>query len=156
MTNIGIVHPKPGFHQKLRELTTKYGSLLIIDETHTICTGIGGYTKKYGLKPDILTLGKPIAAGIPCAIYGLSKELCSKIESLASIQEIDTGGIGGTLAGNALSIIAIYSTLKYVLTNQFYEIAEKRTQQLVSGIQNIFEKYSLPWHISVLGCRCGE
>src|SRR6185369_7335876 len=90
MTNIGIVHPSPGFHDALREITRRTGTLLIIDETHTICAGVGGYTRVYGLQPDILTLGKPIAGGIPAAVYGLSAEVAERVQQSLAVGEADT------------------------------------------------------------------
>ena len=121
MTNIGIVHPDPGYHEALREITRRTGTLLIIDETHTICTGPGGYTAAYGLKPDMLTLGKPIAGGVPAAVYGFSAEINQRFMDMLSLEDADVGGIGGTLAGNALSIAAMRATLEQVLTPAAYE-----------------------------------
>ena len=103
LTNIGIVLPKPGYHDALREITRRTGTLLIIDETHTICTGLGGYTRAFGLQPDMLTLGKPIASGVPAAAYGFTAEVTEKIRAQTSVGDSDTSGIGGTLSGNALS-----------------------------------------------------
>ncbi|MEO8396723.1 MAG: transaminase, partial [Chloroflexota bacterium] len=94
MTNIGIVHPQSGFHEALRDITRKTGTLLIIDETHTICAGVGGYTRAHNLQPDILTLGKPIAGGVPAAVYGLSAEVAERVQTSLSADESDTGGIG--------------------------------------------------------------
>jgi len=107
MTNVGIVHPAPGFHQRLRELTRKHGALLIIDETHTICAGPGGYTRAENLEPDVLVFGKAIGGGIPGAAYGFSQEVADRIAALQNIspenlEDCDVGGIGGTLAGNAV------------------------------------------------------
>src|SRR5512138_2606741 len=114
MTNIGIIHPNPGFHDALRELTRKYGTYLIIDETHTICAGPGGYTVSFGLQPDFLTLGKPLAGGVPAAVYGFTEEVSEAFDAKLAVDDADVGGIGGTLAGNALSIAAMKATLQYV------------------------------------------
>ncbi len=111
MTNVGIVHPQPGYHQALRELTRKHGTLLIIDETHTICAGPGGYTRAENLDPDILVFGKAIGAGIPGAAYGFSQEVAERIVAGQELENCDVGGIGGTLAGNALSLAAMRATL---------------------------------------------
>src|SRR5690348_14577826 len=104
LTNVGIVHPEPGFHEALRKLTRKYGTLLILDETHTICAGPGGYTRAENLDPDFLVCGKPIGGGVPGAAYGFIAELAKRIAEKQTLEECDTGGIGGTLAGNALSL----------------------------------------------------
>ncbi|HEX4930760.1 MAG TPA: transaminase, partial [Gaiellaceae bacterium] len=82
LTNIGIVLPEPGFHEALRELTRRTGTLLIVDETHTFSAGPGGCTAAWGLEPDLLTLGKPIGSGIPAAVYGFSAEVARRLETL--------------------------------------------------------------------------
>src|SRR5215217_1737437 len=116
LTNIGIVPPEPGFHDALRELTRKHGTYLVIDETHTICAGPGGATKAWGLQPDLLTIGKPLASGVPAACYGMSGEVADGVqEYMRSLLTTDVGGIGGTLSGNALSLGAMRATLEHVL-----------------------------------------
>lgn len=153
MTNIGIVHPQPGYHDALREITRRTGTLLIIDETHTICTGVGGYTREYGLQPDILTLGKPIAGGVPAAVYGLSAEVAARVQSQLNRDEADTGGIGGTLAGNALSMAAMRATLENVLVQAAYDHTIPLARRFTDGVQSVIDDFGLPWHVSRLGCR---
>ncbi|PSR30284.1 MAG: aspartate aminotransferase family protein [Sulfobacillus benefaciens] len=153
LTNIGIVHPEPGFHEALRDITRKTGTLLIIDETHTMCAGPGGYTQAHGLRPDFLTVGKAIAGGIPAAVYGFSQEVASRIRAAMSLEDADTGGIGGTLAGNALSLAAMRATLGNVLTPEFYENAIPLAEQFVIGVQNVINRYNLPWNVTRLGNR---
>ena len=153
MTNCGIVHPEPGYHDRLRELTQKYGTLLIIDETHTICTGVGGYTKEYGLKPDMVVVGKTIAAGIPAAAYGFTRELGEKVASAIPPELCDIGGIGGTLAANALSMHAIRAVLSQVLTEEFYEKTIPLATRFNQGVQQVIDTYQLPWNTTQLGCR---
>ena len=153
LTNIGIVHPQPGFHDALREITRRTGTLLIIDETHTICAGIGGYTRAHGLEPDILTLGKPIAGGVPAAVYGLSADVAERVQNHLNRDEADTGGIGGTLAGNALSLAAIRATLDHVLVQAAYDRTIPLAQRFTDGVQAVISDYALPWHVSRLGCR---
>ena len=121
MTNVGIVHPQPGYHKALRELTREYGTLLIIDETHTICAGPGGFTRAENLEPDILVFGKAIGAGIPGAAYGFSQEVADRIVAKQVLENCDVGGIGGTLAGNALSLAAMHATLTKVLTKEAFD-----------------------------------
>lgn len=133
MTNIGIILPEPGYHQALRDLTRKYGALLIIDETHTICTGPGGYTKAHGLQPDVLTIGKPIASGVPAAVYGFSEDVAEKVRILTNTEEADTGGIGGTLAGNALSVAAMRATLEKVLTESAFKQTIPLAERFAEG-----------------------
>lgn len=153
MTNIGIVHPEPGFHDALRKLTRETGTLLILDETHTICTGPGGYTRAHGLKPDIVTLGKPIASGIPAAVYGISADLAEKFRDATSIADCDTSGIGGTLAGNALSLAAMRVTLERVLTEKFYERTIPLAERFTDGVESVIAEFALPWVVKSLGCR---
>jgi glutamate-1-semialdehyde 2,1-aminomutase len=153
MTNIGIVHPQPGFHDALRKATAETGTLLIIDETHTICTGVGGYTKAHGLKPDILTLGKPIAGGIPAAVYGFSEEVAQQIAKATNVDDSDTSGIGGTLAGNALSLAAMRATLEHVLVASAYDKTIALADRFVAGVESVISEFRLPWIVKQLGCR---
>ena len=153
MTNIGIIHPEHGFHQALRKLTRQTGTLLIIDETHTICAGPGGYTTLHGLEPDIFTLGKPIASGIPAAVYGFTSDVAQRIQAMTAVDESDTGGIGGTLAGNALSIAAVKATLENVLTPEAYDITIPLTTRFVDGVKSVISEFNLPWNVTQLGCR---
>ena len=154
MTNVGIVHPEPGYHDALRRLTRETGTLLIIDETHTICAGPGGYTRAAGLDPDLLTIGKAIGSGIPAGTYGLSRDVADRI--LAANQDlelIDVGGVGGTLAGNALSLAAILATLTNVLTEASFARMIPLGERWTTGVQATIDEFSLPWHVSRLGCR---
>ena len=153
MTNIGIVHPAPGFHEALRDATRRTGTLLILDETHTICAGPGGYTRAHGLEPDVLTLGKPIAGGVPAAVYGLSAELADRVRRSIRPEESDTGGIGGTLAGNALSLAAMRATLAHVLTEEAYARTIPLAQRFSDGVERVLAAHRLPWHVTRLGCR---
>ena len=153
LTNIGIVLPELGYHEALREITRRTSTLLIIDETHTICTGPGGYTREHGLQPDILTLGKPIASGVPAAVYGFSAGVAARIRDISSIEQADTGGIGGTLAGNALSMAAMRATLKSVLTKKAFDQTIPLAKRFTDGVQAVIKEKQLPWHIARLGCR---
>jgi glutamate-1-semialdehyde 2,1-aminomutase len=121
MTNVGIVHPDSGYHRQLRELTRKHETLLIIDETHTICAGPGGYTEVENLDPDFLIFGKPIGGGVPGATYGFTQDVAEAIEARQNLEDCDVGGIGGTLAGNALSLAAMRATLEKVLTQGAFD-----------------------------------
>jgi len=153
MTNIGIIHPDPGYHEDLRELTRKYGTYLVIDETHTICAGPGGYTASHGLQPDFLTIGKPLAGGVPAAVYGFTEEVSKAFTERLAIDDADVGGIGGTLAGNALSIAAMKATLQNVLTDDFYAKAIKLQEQFTAGVEGVIKEFNLPWIVKRLGNR---
>ncbi|MBI5295780.1 MAG: aspartate aminotransferase family protein [Chloroflexi bacterium] len=153
MTNIGIIHPDPGYHEALRELTRKYGTYLIIDETHTICTGPGGYTAAHGLQPDFLTIGKPLAGGVPAAVYGFTEEVARAFSERLVLEDSDVGGIGGTLAGNALSIAAMKATLQNVLTDDFYARAIALQEYFTAGVEGVIQEFGLPWIVKRLGNR---
>jgi glutamate-1-semialdehyde 2,1-aminomutase len=153
MTNVGIVHPTAGYHQALREITRKYGTLLIIDETHTICAGPGGYTGVAKLEPDVLVFGKAIGAGIPGAAYGFSQEVADRIVAKQELENCDVGGIGGTLAGNALSLAAMRATLTKVLTKEAFDRMIPLAERWSSGVAKAIAEAGLPWHVTRLGCR---
>ncbi len=153
MTNIGIIHPEPGYHDYLRELTRRTDTLLIIDETHTICAGPGGYTAAHGLQPDFLTVGKPLAGGVPAAVYGFTQQVADEFVARLDINDSDVGGIGGTLAGNALSIAAMKATLENVLTPEFYEKAIALQEKFTAGVEAVIAEYNLPWIVKRLGNR---
>ncbi len=153
MTNVGIVHPEPGYHQALRELTRKYGTLLIIDETHTICAGPGGYTRAENLDPDFLIFGKPIGGGVPGAAYGFTEGVAKAISDRQSLEDCDTGGIGGTLAGNALSLAAMRATLQRVLTKEAFERMIPMAERWTSGVEKAIRDFGVGWHVTRLGCR---
>ncbi len=153
MTNVGIVHPAPGYHSALRELTRKCGTLLIIDETHTICAGPGGYTRTANLEPDGIVFGKAIGAGIPGAAYGFSQEVADRIVAKQELENCDVGGIGGTLAGNALSLAAMRATLTKVLTKEAFDRMIPLAQRWTDGVAKEIAKADLPWHVTQLGCR---
>lgn len=153
MTNIGIIHPDPGFHDALRRLTREAGTVLILDETHTICTGPGGYTRAHGLEPDMLTIGKPIGGGVPVGMYGFSEQIAKAMLDKIARDECDTGGIGGTLAGNALSIAAVRATLEHVLTQDAYDRTVPLAERFMRGVEDVIAEYRLPWIVKHLGCR---
>jgi glutamate-1-semialdehyde 2,1-aminomutase len=153
MTNIGIIHPDPGYHEALREITRRTGTLLIIDETHTICTGPGGYTRAHNLQPDLLTIGKPIAGGFPAAAYGFSAEVAEQINANIEKDVSDVGGIGGTLSGNALALAAIRATLGSVLTQSAYDQTIPLAERFTEGVQSVIAEFELPWNVTRLGCR---
>jgi glutamate-1-semialdehyde 2,1-aminomutase len=153
LTNIGIVLPQPGYHEALRETTRRTGTLLVIDETHTICSGPGGYTAAHGLEPDLLTIGKPIAGGIPAAAYGFSEEVARRVDEAVPEREADVGGIGGTLAANVLSLAAMRATLGEVLTEEAFARMIELGTQFERGVQQVIDAHSLPWHVVRLGCR---
>jgi glutamate-1-semialdehyde 2,1-aminomutase len=153
LTNIGIVLPEPGYLAAVRDLTRRYGCLLINDETHTFSAGPGGCTAAWGLDPDIVTIGKSIAGGIPAGAYGLSAALAEAILADASADIEDTGGVGGTLAGNALSVAAMRATLAEVLTDVAFAGMTATASRYTTGVQEVITRRGLPWTIAQLGAR---
>jgi glutamate-1-semialdehyde 2,1-aminomutase len=156
MTNIGIVLPEPGFMDGLRRLATKYGALLMIDETHTFSAGPGGAIQAWGLRPDMVVIGKSIGGGIPCGAYGITAEVAEAIarHTAAGDADIeDVGGVGGTLAGNALSTAAMRATLGEVLTDEAFERMVGLASRFTSEVQAVLDDLDVPWSIAQLGAR---
>ncbi|WP_327009179.1 transaminase [Dactylosporangium sp. NBC_01737] len=153
LTNIGIVLPEPGYLEGVRELTRKYGTYLLNDETHTFSAGPGGATARWGLQPDVVTIGKAIGGGIPAAAYGISQEIAQKLDDMKDLDLVDMGGVGGTLAGNALSIAATRATLEHVLTGEAFARMEALASRFAEGVQRVIDTHGLPWSVSQLGAR---
>ena len=153
LTNIGIVLPEAGYHAALRALATKYGALLIADETHTISMGPGGATAAWGLDPDLLVIGKAIAGGLPGAAYGMRRDLAEKISGELQRDEIDTGGIGGTVSGSVLSAVAIRTTLREVLTDAAFPEMIAGANRWADGVEEVFARRGVGWSVTRLGAR---
>jgi glutamate-1-semialdehyde 2,1-aminomutase len=153
LTNIGIVLPEPGFHAGMRELTAAAGTLLAIDETHTLSAGPGGCTRRWDLQPDIVTLGKAIAGGVPAGAFGMRPQLGERLLGDAGADVEDTGGVGGTLAGNALSLAAARATLATVLDDSAWERTEPLATRFVAGVEEALARHGAGWHVVQLGCR---
>ena len=153
LTNIGIVAPEPGFHDGLRAACDATGTLLIIDETHTISAGPGGCTAAWGLRPDLVTIGKAIAGGIPIGAYGLSAQTAARVDALEGADLVDVGGVGGTLAGNPLSLAAARATLGEVLTPAAFEVMLALCDRFVAGVRGVLAARGVPWSIVQLGAR---
>ena len=156
LTNIGIVLPEPGFLDGLRELATRYGALLMIDETHTISAGPGGMTARDGLAPDIFVIGKSLGGGVPCGAYGITDEIAAAVTRLAETggaDIVDVGGVGGTLAGNALSLAAMRATLAEVLTDDAFAHMEALATRYAEAVGEAIASAGVPWSVSRLGAR---
>ncbi|MEE4165186.1 MAG: aminotransferase class III-fold pyridoxal phosphate-dependent enzyme, partial [Desulfocapsaceae bacterium] len=155
MTNCGMVLPDEGYHENLRDLCTRYGTYLIIDETHTFSNGYGGYTAAYGLQPDFITLGKSIAGGIPVAVYGFTGEVGERINKTFGRKGVsDPMGIGGTLSANSFAIAAMRETLQKVATKEAFDIMFAGQERLADGLDSILQQYSMPWSLTRSGARC--
>ncbi|MBR1177187.1 aminotransferase class III-fold pyridoxal phosphate-dependent enzyme [Bradyrhizobium sp. KB893862 SZCCT0404] len=158
MTNFGMIPVAPGFHDALRDITRRTGTVLILDETHTLSCGPGGYTQLHGLEPDILVAGKAIAGGIPAGIFGLSREIAERMWELvpfANPRQRQSAhlGIGGTLAGNALTVATMRAVLENVLTPQNYEGMIANATRLADQARRLITVHGLPWHVTQIGAR---
>jgi glutamate-1-semialdehyde aminotransferase len=153
LTNVGIVLPEPGYLEGVREITRRHGTVLIHDETHTICAGPGGVTGVGGYSPDMLVIGKTIGGGIPAATYGMTAEIAERVTALSPEEDADVGGIGGTLAGYALSLAAIRATLGEVLTVEAFDRMIPLAERWEAGVNEVIASRDVPWHVTCLGAR---
>jgi glutamate-1-semialdehyde 2,1-aminomutase len=153
MTNCGMVLPAPGYHDALRTLTRKYGTLLCIDETHTISSGPRGYTGTHNLEPDFFVLGKPIAGGVPAAIYGWTEAVDERIQAYLDAREPGYSGIGTTLSGNALQLALMRAILENILTDEVYARTMPLAERLEAGLAALIKHHQLPWHVVRVGLR---
>ena len=153
LTNCCMVLPQPGFHDALRRLTRQTGTLLLIDETHTISTGPGGYSRKHGLEPDLFVLGKPVAGGVPASVWGLSAEVADRYDRYLADKEPGYSGIGTTLSANPLQFAAMRATLEEVMTDENYAGMERLAGRLQAGLRAAIERHALPWHVARVGAR---
>jgi len=153
LTNIGIVLPEPGFLEGVTELCRKHGTLLLIDETHTISAGPGGCTRAWDLDPDIFVIGKSIGGGIPSGAYGITERVAEMVQEHPDADLIDVGGVGGTLAGNVMSTAAMRATLGEVLTDAAFEHMIALATRFTEGVVATLHEYDVPWSISQLGAR---
>jgi len=154
MTNIGMVLPQPGFWEAAQTLIHQHGALLIMDETHTFSSGPGGYARAHGLQPDALVLGKPIAGGLPCAVYGFSAELAERAMQAKRSAPPGHSGIGTTLTGNMLAMAAMRATLAEVATEAAFARMIARSGEVAAGLRASIARHQLPWCVTQVGARC--
>ena len=160
ITNINLVMPDSSFHKSLRDLARRYGSLLVVDETHTHVCAWGGLTRAWGLEPDLLVLGKSIAGGIPLGVYGMTEPLARICEENNAKDEWPTGGstsllLGGTLHGNPLGLVGARAVLREILTPEAHARTAELGGYLADGIERIAKQAALPWSAHRLYCRTG-
>jgi glutamate-1-semialdehyde aminotransferase len=158
LTNIGIVLPDPGWHEAVRAACDASGTILVIDETHTVCAGPGGMTARDGLRPDVVVVGKTIGGGIPAGAWGMTSELAERVRTSLDWdgegrEDLDVGGVGGTLAGNAVSMAGIRATLSEVLTAEVYPDMIARATEWTAGVQAAIDEFQVPWQVTQLGAR---
>jgi glutamate-1-semialdehyde 2,1-aminomutase len=153
MTNSCMVLPDPGFHAELRRLTRATGTLLLIDETHTISTGPGGYARAHGLEPDLFVIGKPVAGGVPASVWGFTEDVARRLDAVREQTRSGHSGMGTTLSANALSLAAMRATLEHVMTDDAYAHMEALAERLATGLQLSATTYGVPWHVVRVGAR---
>jgi glutamate-1-semialdehyde 2,1-aminomutase len=153
LTNIGIVLPAPGYLDAVRAATARTGTWWVVDETHTLCAGPGGTTAAWGLDPDVVVIGKTIGGGVPVGAFGMRAELAQAVEHRIELEDIDVGGVGGTLAGNALSMAAARATLSQVLVPDAFETMIGLSNRWADGVDEVIARHGLGWHVTRLGAR---
>ncbi len=153
MTNCGIILPEAGYLEHVREITRRTRTVWIVDETHTWCAGPGGYTTAHNLKPDMITLGKPLAGGVPAGAFGASQEIFDKTISNMLAETTGVNGLGGTLAGNALALAAMRASLEEVITPEAYDHMIPLAERFNEGVEWVIRETGLAWHTVRLGTR---
>jgi glutamate-1-semialdehyde 2,1-aminomutase len=153
MTNSCMVLPDPGFLDAVRRLTREAGTLLLIDETHTISSGPGGYTRAHALAPDLFVLGKPIAGGVPASVWGFTDEVAERLDAVRALTPPGHSGMGTTLSANALALAAMRATLEHVMTHEAYAHMERLAGVLAEGLRQVIVTHRLPWHVVRVGAR---
>ncbi|MEY4305287.1 MAG: hypothetical protein RIT52_1462, partial [Pseudomonadota bacterium] len=153
MTNSCMVLPDAGFHDGLRTLSRRYGALLIIDETHTISSGLGGYTRVHSLSPDIFVVGKCVAGGMPTAVWGLTDETAQRYEEANAARAPGHSGMGTTLSANPMQFACLRATLSEVMTAKNYAHMEKLAERLAHGLAKVIDRHKAPWHVVRVGAR---
>ena len=153
LTNCGMVPAQPGFIAGLRELTKRHGTLLILDETHTISSARGGWAHNAGIEPDFIVIGKPIAGGLPAAAYGFSESMAARMKLAKEAAPSGHSGIGTTLSGNMMTLAAIYATLTEVATPAAYVHMLGLAESLERQLNALLQSYAFPWCITRMGAR---
>jgi glutamate-1-semialdehyde 2,1-aminomutase len=153
MTNIGMVLPDERFHDALRSMSRRTGTLLVIDETHCMSSGPGGYSAANDLEPDAIVLGKPIAGGVPAAVYGFSEECATRIRSYLTDRTPGHSGIGTTLSGSKLQLALMRTMLETYFTEEAFAPLLDLAVRLEKGLADVIIKYGAPWHVVRVGAR---
>ncbi|MYM29855.1 aminotransferase class III-fold pyridoxal phosphate-dependent enzyme [Duganella sp. CY15W] len=153
MTNIGMVLPQPGYWEAAQQLIKRHSTLLVIDETHTISSGTGGYARAHNMQPDALVVGKPIGGGVPCAVYGFTEELARRVEHAKRSAPPGHSGVGTTLSANMFAMAAMRANLEEVMTEQAYQHMFALAGQLADGLRAVIARHQLPWCVTQIGAR---
>jgi glutamate-1-semialdehyde 2,1-aminomutase len=153
MTNSCMVLPEAGFHDRLRALTRQYGALLMIDETHTISSGLGGYTRVHSLSPDMFIVGKCVAGGMPTAVWGMTEEVTGRYLTVNASRASGHSGMGTTLSANPMQFACLVANLSEVMTAGAYARMEKGAERLSHGLAAVIDRHRAPWHVVRVGAR---
>ena len=153
MTNSCMVLPEPGFLAGLRAAATHAGALLIIDETHTISTGLGGYTRVHGLTPDMFVVGKCVAGGMPTAVWGMTEPVADSYAEVNAGRPSGHSGMGTTLSANPMQFACLVATLSEVMTAKAYAQMERGAERLAHGLAAVIDRHRAPWHVVRVGAR---
>jgi len=153
MTNIGMVLPQSGFWEQAQALIRRHGAMLVMDETHTISSGPGGYCQAHGLRADAVVVGKPLGGGMPCAAYGFSAELAQRVVAAKHNAPAGHSGIGTTLTANLLAMAAMRATLTELMTPAIYAPMHALTSTLSEGLRAVIAHHKLPWCVTQVGAR---
>jgi len=153
MTNSCMVLPEPGFLEGLRALTREHGALLIIDETHTQSSGLGGYTRVHGLEPDMFVVGKCVAGGVPVGLWGMTEAVAERYHAVNAERPSGHSGMGTTLSANPMQFAALEASLTEVMTPANFAKMDKGAARLEKGLAKVIARHGLPWHVVRVGAR---
>ena len=153
LTNFGLVPPAPDFWAAARALCRQHGALFVCDETHTISTALGGYARAHTLEPDFLVVGKAVAGGLPCAVYGFTEDMAARMATAKDAAPEGHSGIGTTLAGNALTLAALEAALNHLHTEASYRHMLALASRLEQGLRERIARAGMPWTVTRLGAR---
>ena len=153
MTKCSMVLPQAGFHDGLRQLSRHYGVLLIIDETHTISSGLGGYTRIHSLSPDMFVVGKCVAGGMPTAVWGMTDEVAKRYDEVNAGRASGHSGMGTTLSANPMQFVCLVATLSKVMTEANYLHMRQGAERLSHGLHAVIARHGAPWHVVRVGAR---
>ncbi|MFT3665636.1 aspartate aminotransferase family protein [Piscinibacter sp.] len=153
LTNCGLVPPLPDFLAQLQAACRRHGTLLALDETHTLSSGWGGQARGEGLVPDFLVVGKAIAGGLPCAVYGFTEEMNARMEAAKRAAPDGHSGIGTTLSANLLAMAALHASLGELVTPETYAPMLASAAAIESRLRETLAQAGMPWSVTRLGAR---
>ncbi|WP_143890393.1 transaminase [Tepidimonas alkaliphilus] len=153
LTNFGLVPPQDGFWAEAQALCRRHGTLLVLDETHTLSSGVGGWARTHGVTPDVWVAGKAVAGGVPCAVYGFTEEVAQRLRAVKEAAPEGHSGIGTTLTANALALAALHAALTHLHTEATYAAMQQAADALQAGLEAALRRRGRPWTVTRLGAR---